>query len=405
MKSKSKSPIWPYLAVLACLFALSITAPRAWDRISRQENLSQMISAHRVHPAPARNRKYFRYPRLDAPTDETLTASLEPAAAAREADASNERAVDDSLPMVAVAEEIVSSFNEPAVPAAPTILEETTRTIESPPEIAGQLSPLGLAQSEEPISVAEPVEETASQPAGAAASRWPVPRALIAQLHQLGQADSGAGWAEQAIKLVERLCGPAGDSAPTALAIVAELRGAIEGGTTLAVSNAALASQRMRAQYALSRWIDIWEPTISHGESAGDDPDASPSASEMAGCLQEVTKLLAKGAAGAAWRKYLHLDELAELAVAESTDLEDQRRRAARQVLDQFKSSQLTAAQRKFATAEPLVELQRQLRSWAAEPISADRLLSDLERYEQSGLASDARLVADDVLGLSFAND
>src|SRR5258708_2372428 len=34
MKSKQKSPVWPYLGILACLFALSITAPRAWNRMA-----------------------------------------------------------------------------------------------------------------------------------------------------------------------------------------------------------------------------------------------------------------------------------------------------------------------------------------------------------------------------------
>src|SRR5262249_39240873 len=34
-KSKKKSPIWPYLGILACLFLLSVTAPRAWDRRQR----------------------------------------------------------------------------------------------------------------------------------------------------------------------------------------------------------------------------------------------------------------------------------------------------------------------------------------------------------------------------------
>src|SRR4051812_45290564 len=36
MKSKSKSPIWPYLAVLASLFVLSVSAPRAWQRMARR---------------------------------------------------------------------------------------------------------------------------------------------------------------------------------------------------------------------------------------------------------------------------------------------------------------------------------------------------------------------------------
>src|SRR5690349_16929784 len=36
MNSKPKNPIWPYLAVLPCLFALSVTAPRAWRQMARR---------------------------------------------------------------------------------------------------------------------------------------------------------------------------------------------------------------------------------------------------------------------------------------------------------------------------------------------------------------------------------
>ena len=45
MKSKQQSPVWPYLGILACLFVLSITAPRAWKRMARQESLSHVLAA------------------------------------------------------------------------------------------------------------------------------------------------------------------------------------------------------------------------------------------------------------------------------------------------------------------------------------------------------------------------
>src|SRR6185503_17881716 len=57
MKPKKRSPIWPYLGILVCLFVLSVTAPRAWDRMARHESLARMLAnrkakARETSPAP-----------------------------------------------------------------------------------------------------------------------------------------------------------------------------------------------------------------------------------------------------------------------------------------------------------------------------------------------------------------
>ena len=48
-RRRKSSPIWPYLCVLACLFVLSITAPRARERIARHRSLSRVFTES---PAP-----------------------------------------------------------------------------------------------------------------------------------------------------------------------------------------------------------------------------------------------------------------------------------------------------------------------------------------------------------------
>ncbi len=47
-KSSQRNAIWPYLGVLACLFVLSVTAPRAWERIARKAPLDTEPARPRV---------------------------------------------------------------------------------------------------------------------------------------------------------------------------------------------------------------------------------------------------------------------------------------------------------------------------------------------------------------------
>jgi hypothetical protein len=55
MKAKPQSPIWPYLGILACLFVLSITAPRAWDRLAHREPVARLLAASKPLEAPGRS--------------------------------------------------------------------------------------------------------------------------------------------------------------------------------------------------------------------------------------------------------------------------------------------------------------------------------------------------------------
>src|SRR5689334_1504650 len=64
MRSKPQSPIWPYLGILACLFVLSITAPRAWDRLARKEPVGQFLAER---PAPQEPVRQWPAPEIAQP--------------------------------------------------------------------------------------------------------------------------------------------------------------------------------------------------------------------------------------------------------------------------------------------------------------------------------------------------
>ncbi len=71
MKPKKQSPIWPYLVVLACLFVLSVTAPRAWERMARQQGVGHLRASRKIRPAAGpgsvrRTAQWTEYERPDA---------------------------------------------------------------------------------------------------------------------------------------------------------------------------------------------------------------------------------------------------------------------------------------------------------------------------------------------------
>jgi hypothetical protein len=74
-------------------------------------------------------------------------------------------------------------------------------------------------------------------------------------------------------------------------------------------------------------------------------------------------------------------------------------------VLERLSRARLTAKHRKFIDQPALASLATELQHWAAEPIDTAELLTHLERYERTGLGSDAALLADDCRLLAWSGD
>ena len=195
MKSRQQSPIWPYLVILACLFLLSVTAPRAWDRMARQETLSHALAVRTSYQ-----------PTTDGAAKSTFQGAPEPTSyeqvdgeelAAREP-------INVELSSAPQAASAVPSPPEPdrvVLPSSQAIGDPV-----APPETNGQ-------SAEEDSVEAQPNEPTTPAPAAFA---WPLPRTLIAQLAQLSQDNAYAPWASQAAQLIHQLCreGVADEGAP-----------------------------------------------------------------------------------------------------------------------------------------------------------------------------------------------
>lgn len=365
--SKQQSAIWPYLGILAFLFVLSLTAPRAWERKSRWE------LAHIAVPDPS--------VAIAIPNEPDDATELAPP----EVDVEPPTAEEPSLLLD-------PPTLDPVVPPAPEFADEVPDAATVPD------APAGPAPDENPLAE-QPAPPTIDESAPAKTG-WPLPRVLLEQLSGLSQEHPELAWPERATGLVHELC--QNEAGRTAMRKTLDSLRRLGTDTAGASSDDASPDPAiLRTRYALTRWLDVWEAAIALEEKPIDEQLGRGSAENVAQCLADFEQLAKNRPEGAAWRGFLKLEALKSAVLDGHSDLE--RRTAARAVLDRLASSRLSRAQRNFANEGPLANLREQLLPWAAEEVTAARLLSHLEQYEYSGLASDARLVADDYRGLKWS--
>jgi hypothetical protein len=422
MKRKKQSPLWPYLGILMCLFVLSVTAPRAWERMGRKQLQDHSRRQAALHGSEHESHVSTLPPAL-TPSD------LEPVV--DEELASREATQGELLPSSPVAEQPVerdarSAIAGPALPEAPMaeFVERSTEwTSDTPPQAAALIdqflppSPEFAQQVLEPLQVVHlpaerpatpdlrlPEEGPSSEEEAEATeplSGWPLPRRLIEQLEDLADAYPGGAWAEQAALRIGELCRP-GVQPQQASELLDELNELYDRNARAPLTNVAFESQFARTRYSLTRWLDVWRRAQALVATEPVTITTRTSAEDVKLCLADIDRLTRRHERGAAWREFLQLDSLHQLAAVPPTD--EQRRAQARRVLDRLTSYRLSKKQREFVSSGPLAELQSQLRPWATENIPSQQMLVNLERYEASGLASDARRVANDLRGLHWSS-
>jgi hypothetical protein len=273
------------------------------------------------------------------------------------------------------------------------------------------------AKAIEPEKVVEPekapepekaveINATAPRVEVAKPSRWQEPTALIKQLDELVGEPAAAGWAAEVKRLIADLGTAISDDPDRSLAVIANLDRLREQGDSLAsqVKSIATASKVRRAGFAMARRVALWRQlaraaSISAAEQSGGDPE------RLDERVRAVDELFRDAKWGAAWARYLKLDALQE-AMRDKTPEGRQRYPAlARALLNRLLRMPLNDRQRQLVATGPLAALCQELRPWAVEPIDVAELLRHLERYEQSGLAADARLVAEDFDRLEFSGN
>lgn len=448
----TNSTIWPFLCILACLFVLSVTSPRAWEkaaqerwqgvpmRVERQLPQFQTAQVHlgrtavvsQISPIPC----VVETPGLEwdhaggmvaeaagaVETEQAVEAddlflSADPAALVAGPvnvenypdltdcnpitdEQSGEETHDHSLSIPAPSSDDLAVM-EPALEFAPVdmpSLENASALVPSAPEGDDLAAPLLETAVE-----TEPAEHQAEDAVGQllAETMWRQPEALVEQLEELSWECETGPWARDVAREVRRL-GRAlalhSDEAPEILGRLSELYKAGEALASRLAEESAARSVR-RACYALDRRVDIWTLVASVGGPSAVALRSEGDPERLEVCLADVESLVAGSPAGKAWRKYLELDLLRDLVRSGAKTAPSPLLPA--EVIRRLTQAPLTSRQREFVQSEPIARLGAALRSWAGAPVPVQSLLDKLEQYEQTGLPADAQALADDCARLA----
>ncbi len=212
-KSRHRSPVWPYLGILSCLFVLSLLAPRGWERSAR---------VRPINKAPDResgqsDRRVDESVALESSDDAELAPPEAEFESAHHAaySAVPTKPIDMSgvwgVQLIPPAPEYAQQVREeefeiaarPALPRAPEprpAAEPTPQAEVAPAEPVISAPALDAPDASDPQPPAEPEGAPA-----VAASGWPMPRILVEQLTNLTHEDAQLIWARRAIQLIQEL--------------------------------------------------------------------------------------------------------------------------------------------------------------------------------------------------------
>src|ERR1700736_4305900 len=180
MKSNQPSPVWPYLGVLVCLFALAVTAPRGWQPFAHREPIGQFLKQRALRESRRQKLAARQWTAPPAAGDRRLPAgdvagSAAPGAAQATTDALGDLQPGEQYgPIVmvarpALARQAAEAGPEPAEPAAAP--DDTADP--APPGEDAQSEP----QPEEPAADAQASADTQASdrpdPAEPDARQWP----------------------------------------------------------------------------------------------------------------------------------------------------------------------------------------------------------------------------------------
>jgi hypothetical protein len=235
------------------------------------------------------------------------------------------------------------------------------------------------------------------------------PAALIDQLKAMDAHSPGASWARQVLTRVEQMCEPSSPATDYWQPTVAELKLLAEQGFSeaLTVADPAAQSDWTRASRSLDRRLPVWSLLVDpqYGDRRLNADQWHSDHEGLIHSIHEVAALTAGTEAGAAWRQYLRLDDLAGLTSVGGEEFVESRRAAARDVLVRMTNPWLTAEQRQFLGQPPIIALGQQLRPWAGGEVSLETLAALIERYEATGSLRDADAIAELRLRMKWSAD
>ncbi|MEQ8837145.1 MAG: hypothetical protein RID07_10120, partial [Lacipirellulaceae bacterium] len=254
----------------------------------------------------------------------------------------------------------------------------------------------------EHVEPQEEIEEVPTKVTPAQPALYSRPNTLIKDLTELSKLPLTHDWAEQTLMRLEPLTSlPAGSDVQERLGELSELavKGRQQGlETTELDARTAL----LRTTASLQRRLPIWQAMLDEALAAEAERESYPiDRGQITPVLHEIAALLAGNEAGAQWREYLRMDDVAQLATSQDAEgyqsptIRASQRELAQNVLARMTDTRLSSQQKSFLSQEPFVAIQNELEKWTAGPVRLSRLADVIESYETEPTMRYARAIAE----------
>ncbi|GMQ80394.1 MAG: hypothetical protein BMS9Abin04_377 [Planctomycetia bacterium] len=462
MRGRMSKWVWPHVAVLACLFLLSLTAPRSWQRSQRQRQPQAATPARSgqlpppvawdAEATPARVVTVPAGPPAEPPRPDNVASltfasavvadldqEVSPAkrssfASNRPADldiqwqpfasgpppAGHQASAPSQPPAAALGERSrgPTGFDEPdaappdaAIPPPPLVVEEGPAWPERPEVDSPQQQRLALRpmrQSDGPafrlpgiLADDQPVELPSEEESVA---DWAVPTALVQQLGEMTDRPELAAWANDALAAIWQLTGPLSVSADETDEVFERLQTLIDAADRLEVrlADRALSTELRRARHAVARRLDVWRGVhVARSRAAADSP--APEGQPLNQSLAEIAVLTDRSARGQGWRDFLLFRQLLDLTRRSDPVAATDQQALARRILGRLTATRMTSRQQAFLHRDAFATLDLRLRYWAQAPVDLRALVVELERFEQTRSGAAARRVVEDYHRLAWS--
>ena len=417
MKANKRTPTWPVFGMLACLFVLTVTAPRAWQRLASREAL---VSTTRVNEPTSSVKVALRAQREivdrdSAPVDERAGGSLPE-------DASAVATADPVVTALPSADELISILSglggdsasmptrreEPLFAMTPPMFESQyagdvvdDRTTDSVALSPVPRDPFGRLRDEFPDTFSTKIES-----ARTSKSPWPLPVALHSQLESLRERGIATEWSDAVLDQLTALVQAAEFDCEASRDALAALTRLVDEAENLvaATEDAAHRASLERVAFALERRLALWRSTIAAATLPAEDPIAttsSPRLERLVASLDKIESLTRGQKEGDSWRAFIRYDELRDITATSTIESAAAARSLSQLVIARLDRASRSSKYRSLLTEGPFEELSSALAPLAAETVDLRELLNDVERYETTRLSSDAKSISQKMRWLS----
>ncbi len=373
---ETRSPIWPVIGMVVCLFAMTLMAARSWQRSAGE------LAGHRGATITADSTSACAVGAESTPVATQQPPALPPPARIQDI---TEFTVPrrTSRPSPPVADRIKLDQSVAETPSFPTV----------EPRLRG-----GLPNGSSPLKREVPLPAMENSPAILArqsaqqipdiVTPWPYPMALLASLEPLQERPILGDWPGRVLAQLQSLHAAPSLGDPAAGQCLEELQ-RLTHEVMVSADDVPELNDRaaaLRAAYALQRRLAIWQSVHQLAQPAAQQISLRDYDSlELTRKLQAIDQQLYRLENADAWRSYLLLDQLARLAAQKWSSDAGERSQIAREYLRRMESADATPEQAAFFAQPPWQEFSREMRHWVCEPVDYEALLDDLERLEATG--------------------